>query len=191
MSEYNKAREQVYGKPVYPTQHKRKRPDQEQYGYENAEPGDNAKAVRFVMALKEFGRVDVSNPQAVEERVNQYFQLCIDYDTRPLVAGLADCLGMDRRRLWDIANNGQGTPSGTAPGTVEVIKRAYRQLEVLWEYNFSNGKMNPVSGIFMGKNHFGYADKQEWVVTPAPALGAERTQEELESRIIEYLPEPE
>jgi hypothetical protein len=30
----------------------------------------------------------------------------------------------------------------------------------------TNGKINPVSGIFLGKNYFGYQDKQEYVVTP-------------------------
>jgi hypothetical protein len=29
-----------------------------------------------------------------------------------------------------------------------------------------NGKINPVSGIFLGKNNFGYQDKQEYVLTP-------------------------
>ena len=29
-----------------------------------------------------------------------------------------------------------------------------------------NGKINPVSGIFLGKNNFGYQDKQEMVITP-------------------------
>lgn len=29
-----------------------------------------------------------------------------------------------------------------------------------------NGKINPVSGIFLGKNNFGYQDKQEMVLTP-------------------------
>ena len=29
-----------------------------------------------------------------------------------------------------------------------------------------NGKINPVSGIFLGKNNFGYQDKQEHVITP-------------------------
>ena len=34
-----------------------------------------------------------------------------------------------------------------------------------------NGKINPVSGIFLGKNNFEYADKQEVVVTPNNPLG--------------------
>ena len=29
-----------------------------------------------------------------------------------------------------------------------------------------NGKINPVSGIFLGKNNFGYQDKQDLVITP-------------------------
>ena len=39
-------------------------------------------------------------------------------------------------------------------------------LEALWEDYMQNGKINPVSGIFLGKNNFGYLDKQEYVVTP-------------------------
>jgi hypothetical protein len=36
----------------------------------------------------------------------------------------------------------------------------------MWEHYMMNGKINPVSGIFLGKNNFGYQDKQEYVVTP-------------------------
>jgi hypothetical protein len=39
-------------------------------------------------------------------------------------------------------------------------------LEELWESYMQNGKINPVSGIFLGKNNFGYQDKQDLVVTP-------------------------
>ena len=39
-------------------------------------------------------------------------------------------------------------------------------MEILWENYMQNGKINPVSGIFLGKNNFGYVDKQEHVLTP-------------------------
>ena len=39
-------------------------------------------------------------------------------------------------------------------------------MEELWENYMQNGKINPVSGIFLGKNNYGYADKQEYVLTP-------------------------
>lgn len=29
-----------------------------------------------------------------------------------------------------------------------------------------NGKINPVAGIFLGKNNYGYQDKTEYVITP-------------------------
>ena len=39
-------------------------------------------------------------------------------------------------------------------------------MEVLWENYSQNGKINPVMGIFLGKNNYGYQDKTEYVVTP-------------------------
>jgi hypothetical protein len=39
-------------------------------------------------------------------------------------------------------------------------------LEELWEDYMLNGKINPVSGIFLGKNLWSYSDKQEMVITP-------------------------
>jgi hypothetical protein len=39
-------------------------------------------------------------------------------------------------------------------------------LEELWEDYMLNGKVNPVAGIFLGKNLFQYRDQQEYVLTP-------------------------
>ena len=39
-------------------------------------------------------------------------------------------------------------------------------MENLWETYMSSGKINPVSGIFLGKNNYGYQDKTEYVLTP-------------------------
>jgi hypothetical protein len=50
--------------------------------------------------------------------------------------------------------------------TVDSIKKAYKLMENMWENYMQNGKINPVSGIFLGKNNFGYQDKTEYVVTP-------------------------
>jgi hypothetical protein len=52
-------------------------------------------------------------------------------------------------------------------------------LEALWEDYMQNGKINPVSGIFIGKNHFGYQDKQEVVLTPNNPLGEHQSAEQL------------
>jgi hypothetical protein len=52
-----------------------------------------------------------------------------------------------------------------------------------------NGKINPVSGIFLSKNLFyGYSDKQEVVLTPNNPLGETRDPKEIEAKYAE-LPE--
>ena len=48
-----------------------------------------------------------------------------------------------------------------------------------------NGKINPVSGIFLMKNNFGYADKQEVVLTPNNPLGDTTPVAELEEKYLE------
>ena len=49
-----------------------------------------------------------------------------------------------------------------------------------------NGKINPVSGIFIGKNHFGYTNKQEIVLVPKNPLGdIEETPEDIQQRYLE------
>lgn len=47
-----------------------------------------------------------------------------------------------------------------------IILKAYDLLEELWEDYMLNGKINPVSGIFLGKNLWSYSDRQEMVLTP-------------------------
>lgn len=69
--------------------------------------------------------------------------------------------------------------------SMEIIQRTCRNMELLWEQLMLNGKTNPVSGIFMGKNNFGYQDKQEHVLTPNDPLGAPRDVKAIEQKYDE------
>ena len=126
--------------------------------------GDNNKYTTFALALMRLPKIDLRDPKQMRERVGEYFQLCADFDMKPAVTALGLSLGMDRRRLWEVKNGQdyQGMPQESK----DVIKMAYDSLEMLWESYMQNGKINPVSGIFLGKNNFGYKDQQEYVVTP-------------------------
>ena len=162
---------------------KRNRPDLQQFGYELAEPGDNSKATMFIQALNKFDRVDLSDENAVKKRMDDFWQLCIDFDTKPQVSGMADVLGLDRRRLWEITHDVPHRNLECSSATRDLIKKEYRKLEVLWEYYILNGKVNPVSAIFLGKNNFDYADRQEITLTPGLPLGDSPDQKQLEERI--------
>ncbi len=138
-------------------------------GYD-LEPGDNTLYLRQSLELMNLPTIDLHDVVAVQERINEFFNIMAKYDTKPTVAGMAMALGIDRRTLWAIRNDqptgGAGYKTALPPEVANSIKKAYILMENLWENYMQNGKINPVSGIFLGKNNFGYQDKTEYVVTP-------------------------
>ena len=136
---------------------------QENFGQENVQPGDNAKYLRHALAAYNLPPIDLDNDEQVQGRIEWYFTHCIESDIKPTVMGLANSLGVERRTLSDWRN---GRRRGKKDNRTEIIRQAYGILEELWEDYMLNGKINPVSGIFLGRNHWGYQDKIDLVVTP-------------------------
>ena len=133
------------------------------------EPGDNTKYLKLGRELFNLPSIDLKDPAQVQDRLNEFFVIHENYDMKPTVAGMGMALGLDRRRLWEIKTGTLqgGTSHHALPKeTMDSIKRAYEYMEILWENYMQNGKINPVSGIFLGKNNFGYQDKTEYVLTP-------------------------
>ena len=134
------------------------------------EPGDNTRIVQTNMKFFDMPRVDLKNPDAVRERLCEYFKIYGEADLKPTVAGMAMCLGVNRRTLWAIANDqptgGNGYKLNLPEETTDLVKKAYEMLEMSMEAYANSGKINPVMAIFMLKNHWNYQDKTEWVVTP-------------------------
>ena len=127
----------------------------------DVEPGDNSRYLRHALATMNLPPIDISDPKQVEGRIDWYFEHCISNDMKPTVSGMCNALGIHRDTIhtWRTGAVRKNTHQ-------EIVLRAYRLLEELWEDYMMNGKINPVSGIFLGKNLWGYADKQEFVVTP-------------------------
>jgi hypothetical protein len=151
------------------------------------EPGDNQKYIAVSMKLFNLPTIDLHNPEQVDARLNEYFQIQFEADLKPTVAGMAMALGIDRRRLWEIRSGAKmgGTTEYDLPtSTLVSIKRAYDFMENLWENYMQNGKINPVSGIFLGKNNFGYQDKTEYVVTPNVNNDSDYNAEDIRARYI-------
>lgn len=133
-------------------------------------PGDNNRFAQKNLELFRLPKVDLMNNEAVLSRIDEYFAIMAKYDSKPTVTGLAMALGIDRRRLWEIKTQNFGNVTGKytqlPEEVVETIRKTYDYLEIMWEDYMLNGKINPVSGIFLGKNNFGYQDKTEYVLTP-------------------------
>ena len=128
--------------------------------------GDNNKYTSFALAIMQMPKIDFRNPDELRTRVLDYFQLCADHDMKPGVAAVALAIGLDRRRLWEMRAGKHVRVSGIPQECVDIINGVYDSLEALWESYMISGKINPVSGIFLGKNNCGYQDKQEYVLTP-------------------------
>ena len=136
------------------------------------ESGDNTKYIAVSMELTDLPAIDLHDPKQVEDRLRDYFNIHMRYDMKPTVVGMAMALGngITRQTLWAIKNDqpsgGAGYKTALPSEVADSIKKAYLLLENLWENYAQNGKMNPVTSIFLGKNNFGYSDKQEYVLTP-------------------------
>lgn len=162
---------------------KRNRPDLANFGAEHVEPGDNARYLRYALASWDLPPIDISDPKQVENRIREYFQFCVDNDRKPNIKGLGNWLGVDDTTVssW---RRGEYRAETHSP----IIKKAVDFLQEMWWDYGQNGKCNPASWIFIGKNAFGMRDETQVVVTPNTPfdnLDANNARE----KIIEALPE--
>lgn len=153
------------------------------------EAGDNTKFLTVNMELMNMPEIDMTNPMEVQKRLSDYFALYARFDMKPTVAGMAIALnGHNRQWLWSVTHDGAGGGSGykiaLPPEVAVVIKKAYFLLENLWENYMQSGKVNPVAGIFLGKNNYGYQDKTEYVLTPNQQNDNDYSADEIRERYI-------
>ena len=125
------------------------------------EPGDNNKFLSHALAVRNLPPIDTRDPVQVKQRIDDYFTLCVSHDIKPSVKGFLNSLRVAKSTLWEWKQGNYRAGTHQA-----IVCEAYDVLEALWEDYMMNGKINPVSGIFLGKNNFGYQDKQEYVLTP-------------------------
>lgn len=144
------------------------------FGNDLTEPGDNSKYLGHALTVMRMPLVDLNNPQEVKERCDWYFDFCFSNDMKPTVSGLCNAFKISRKTLLEWRRGTFRKDTHQA-----IILEAYAIMETLWEDYMQNGKINPVSGIFLAKNNYDYADKQEYVLTP------NQQQEAVDPSIIE------
>lgn len=132
-------------------------------GYDNplVEPGDNTKFLSHALMVQAMPPIDYNDPEKVRQRIKEYFALCMQNDMKPSVQGFCMALKIARSTLW-------AWKTGTyRKGThEEIIVQAFNTLEALWEDYMQNGKINPMAGVFLGINNYGYKDVKQVSVNP-------------------------
>ena len=160
---------------------KQKRPKRSEQLQVHTEEGDNRKYILHSLKLADLPKCDLKSTGEVTERIKTYFEICAEDDMKPSVAGLALAMDIDRTYLWEIREGRKGKN----PEVANTIKKAMKILDLQMVDYMQNGKINPVSGIFLMKNNFGYADKQEVVVTPNNPLGEQKDDAELRKNYLD------
>ena len=147
-----------------------------------AAPGDNTKFTQHTMNIMLLDPVDLTDAEQVKQRVQDYFRICAEDDMKPGVADFACALGISRQMLWNIVSGKTVKPAEV----FDLLKRTYYALNAQLENFAMAGKVNPVTFIFLGKNHFQYTDKQE--IEVAAKQDAESSPEELDMKYRDAIP---
>lgn len=180
LSKETVARRMAKGPANYPVKTGQSHPTADTQG-----PLSVSMLIRKNMEIAKLPNINLRNAEEVEERILKYFEIEEAYGNKPTFAGMGVALnGMDRQTLYGIITGNFSTIRGEAtrlPSEVIVIIKKYHTiLTQLWEEYMQSGKINPVSGIFLGKNNYGYKDQTEYVVTPnQPDFSANEIRERL------------
>ena len=110
------------------------------------EPGEMALQIRQNMELRNLPPIDITDPEQVRQRVDDYFNFCVRNDMRPHIEGLALSIGVSRQTLWNWRQVGRERGA--------VIDQAVQLIASLTEAWALNGKLNPATFCFIAKNHF-------------------------------------
>lgn len=164
---------------------KRKRPDLSEMMSPQTEPGEMSEMLSKAVAISHWQQIDTDDPDQVADRIDQYHCFCMQHDMKPSVVGLAMAIGVDRSTLWKWEN---GVESNKPQAVRNLIKKAREINEIIMDQMMQNGKINPVTGIFLLKNNHGYKDQQDVVITPNNPLD-QGNPDEIRKKYIEALPE--
>lgn len=116
------------------------------------------------LTLYKMNRIDCNDIVQLSNRIDYYLSLCAKNEIFPSVSGFAFAIGIDRRLLWYWLNN-PGNCAVKKPECYDMIKRTYEMINTQYEDMLNSGKINPVSGIFLMKNNFGYKDQTDHILT--------------------------
>lgn len=129
---------------------------------------------------------DLHNPEEVKQAIINYFTSCQRNHVRPGNLGLYAALGMSRQDYNNVITG--KSKSKVSPDCIDILKKATIAIGQYREGLALDGKINPVTYIFMGKNYDGLTDTQQIEVSAAPGPAAQQTPEEIARQIEQDIP---
>jgi len=116
----------------------------------------NTNYIVHTMRLSAMTPIDRRNAAQIRERTIEYMQACIDDCMKPNMVGYALALGTDRVGLQRMFTDRTINAEAYAE-----IDRGMTMLENVMIQLMMDSKINPVTAIFLLKNHFSYKDASD------------------------------
>ena len=103
--------------------------------------------------MAEVGRpLKFNSVEELQSKIDEYFKICEETQSKPLISELALHLDTSRETLSDYKDK---------PEYSDSLKKAKQKCEIVLERNLVEGKVNPTGTIFNLKNNYGWRDKTE------------------------------
>jgi len=151
-----------------------------------ATPADISNLTSLALSVFMIETPDLHDPEQVQQAIINYFQTCQDHGTRPGNLGLYAALGLSRQDYHNIVTG--KVKHKVSPECIDMMKKAARAVGVYREGLAMEGKINPVTYIFMGKNYDGLQDQTQIEVTAQTGPAASMTPEQIARQIEKDIP---
>jgi hypothetical protein len=149
----------------------------------HTKPGDNSKYTGVLLQIMQWGKVERSDVNALEERFWQYVDYCNKSDVRITNQAAYLALGLSKDNVYDMEH---GRSFGSAHS--EFIKKVKAFCAAYREMLGADGKINPVTLVWWQKNYDGLVDKQEIEVKASGQLQPTLSPEEIAKQIPKDIP---
>lgn len=153
---------------------------------ESATPEELRKFTQLALKVFSIEAPDLHNPDDVKRAIVDYFNYCDVNGIRPGNMGLYAALGMSKQDVHD-AITGK-TKYKVSPAALDLIQKARHAMSAYREGLALEGRINPVTYIFMGKNFDGLQDQTHIEVTAAPGPAANLSPDQIAKQIEQDIP---
>lgn len=136
--------------------------------------------------LSQHNTVDLHNEESVYHAIVDYFEQCEKNATRPGNLGLYAALGMSKQDYNNVTTG--KSKSKASPACIDLMKKAVQAIGAFREGLALEGKINPVTYIFMGKNYDGLTDTTNITVSTDQGPQAQLSPEQIAKQIEKDIP---
>ena len=147
---------------------KHKRPKRSENYQVHTAPGEMSKMITNAMGLRKMGMkgINLNDPNAIDQRIDEFIEYCIEHEMKPTVESMALAFDTNRIQLWRWKEGAEGAVR-LPEASKKALKRGYTLMNELLSQYMADGKINPVSAIFLLKNNHAYKDQTDVVVSPS------------------------